>query len=73
MIEYYRRRMRAMPMRRRWLTVTAAVASLCFVLTFLIGLAFGDGFLGALLFGLIFGVVVALVWAGLTYRLEKRV
>jgi drug/metabolite transporter (DMT)-like permease len=73
MIDDYRQRMRSLPMRRRWLTVTGIVAGFCAVFAFLIGLAFGDGILGALLFGLIFFVVVALVWAALTYRLERRV
>jgi hypothetical protein len=72
MIDLYRQRMRAIPARRRWLTVTGIVAAFFAVIAFLIGLAFGDGILGAILFGLIFGIVVALVWAALTYRLERR-
>jgi hypothetical protein len=73
MLDHYRQRMRSMPTRRRWLTVSGAVAGFCAVFAFLIGLAFGDGILGALLLGVIFFIVVGLVWAALTYRLERRV
>lgn len=73
MIDLYRERMRAMPRRRRWLTVSGCVGLLLGVICFLIGLAFGNGILGAILFGLICGIIVALIWAGLTYRLEHRV
>lgn len=73
MIDLYRQRMRAMPARRRWLTVTTIIAVFFAAVAFLIGLVFGDSIFGAILFGLIAGAVVAIIWAATTYRLEHRV
>jgi len=73
MIDPYRQRMRAMSRQRRWLTVSISMGVFFAAVAFLIGLLFGDGILGAILFGLIFGIAVTLIWAALTYRLERRV